>query len=129
MIKLVVTQEVEAAGIAPAALVYQMVLTIASEEPLVSDLFFGHPGTSRPCVSCRTSVRRHRSSFGRKGAVAFSRWFLDLCHDLCITDRRPNDSSARGASCVEVNIKAAYQTRYALGYRQAAWHTSGIHHK
>jgi hypothetical protein len=42
---------VEAAGIAPAAPIYQVVLTIASVEPLVSDLFFGHPYTSRPCVS------------------------------------------------------------------------------
>jgi hypothetical protein len=32
-------EKVEAAGIAPAAPVYQVVLTIASVEPLVSDLF------------------------------------------------------------------------------------------
>jgi hypothetical protein len=57
---------VVAAGIVSAAPVYHVVLTIASVEPLVSDLFsvtltpgtagvrsvFGHPDSSRPCVSC-----------------------------------------------------------------------------
>ena len=42
----------EAAGIAPAASVYQMVLTIASVEPLVSDLFSVTLTPAIPSVSC-----------------------------------------------------------------------------
>jgi hypothetical protein len=41
-------KEVEAAGIAPSSPVYQVVLTNASRKPLLSDLFFGYPDTSRP---------------------------------------------------------------------------------
>jgi hypothetical protein len=61
----------DAAGIAPAASVYQMVLTIASVQPLVSDLIFGHPDTSRPCVSCarRSDDTEARQSQGEQATA------------------------------------------------------------
>jgi len=73
------TQKMEAAGIAPAAPINEAVLTIASVEPLVSDLFFGHPDTSRPCVSCE---RRSDDTEARhsQGEQATARSVRKLAH-------------------------------------------------
>jgi hypothetical protein len=59
---------VAAAGIAPAAPIYEVVLTIASVEPLLSDLFWVTLTSAVPGVSCarRSDDTDARSEYGEQ---------------------------------------------------------------